>query len=202
MARLRSSHSADRQSAVHFSIPKMADPFVIAKANAITSPHDRVTEAPTIFRAPQGMLSELVHHERAKTRLSSKRTPARDVLAPKHAGVTKSGRRTPFSARSDRNTKLPAKSIASLSGKHTGKRRQRRISTTRPDHPLFRQYEGTVKLGALQSRTADTYSCNCKLPKTHRCRPTCQVRQSERINRQPLLLYTESDTKSTRSGQS
>lgn len=138
MAPNRSCLSTGRQSNVHFTLPKMADPFIVP--NPASSPHDRLTNASSIFRPPQAMLSELVQHERAKSR-SSKRSSTRDVLGPKHAGVSKIGRRTPLSTRSDRNTKVLPKGLGS-GHKRSGKRHSRRIITTRPDHPLFRQYEG------------------------------------------------------------
>jgi len=182
MARLRSIHPPGRHPNVHFSLSKMSDPPSAVKTTATSPLNDRVTKTSSIFRAPQAMLSELVHHERVKTR-PSKRTPPRDVLAPKHAGIRKSERRTPLSVRSDRNTKILPKSLGS-SGKRSSKRRQTRIRTPRPDHPLFRHYEGVSNPEHRQDlKLTWTDSCNRHLPETRLHRPSRETRQGQRINR-------------------
>jgi len=91
MAPIKANNSTARQHNVHFSPPNQANPFIVR--DAIATPP--LTDARHGLRPSRALLSEQVTLERQRT--SQRKLPRlRDVLSPKHAGISKSGQRTPL----------------------------------------------------------------------------------------------------------
>jgi len=139
MAPTKANNSAARQHNVHFSPPKQANPFIVR--DAIETPP--LTDARHGLRPGRALLSEQVTLERQRT--SQRKAPrSRDVLSPKHAGVSKTGHRTPLASRS-RNSKMSGHHRnTGTSGKPSTRRAHRRTSKVQPEHPLSRLLEGKV----------------------------------------------------------
>jgi len=141
MAPSKANNSTARQHNVHFSPPKQANPFIVR--DAIETPplmHDRHRILPG-----RALLSEQVTLERQRT--SQRKPPrSRDVLSPKHAGISKSGQRTPLASRS-RNSKMPGHDRnTGTPGKPSARRAHRRARKVQPEHPLSRLLEGNMQL--------------------------------------------------------
>jgi len=143
MAPIKANNSTARQHNVHFSAPKQANPFIVR--DAIETPP--LTDARHGLRPGRALLSEQVTLERQRT--SRKAPRSRDILSPKHAGISKSGQRTPLTSRS-RNSKMSGHHRnTGTSGKPTARRSHRRASKIQPEHPLSRILEGSVLFFAL-----------------------------------------------------
>jgi hypothetical protein len=141
MAPIKANNSTSRQHTVHFSPPKQANPFIVR--DTIETPP--LTESRHGLRPGRALLSEQVTLERQRT--SQRKPPrSRDVLSPKHAGISKSGHRTPLASRS-RNSKMSAQHrTTGTSGKRSVGRAHRRMSKVQPDHPILKLLEGNVLL--------------------------------------------------------
>jgi len=139
MAPIKANNSTARQHNVHFSPPNQANPFIVR--DAIATPP--LTDARHGLRPSRALLSEQVTLERQRT--SQRKLPRlRDVLSPKHAGISKSGQRTPLASRS-RNSKVSGHHRnTGTPGKPSARRSHRRADKIKPEHPLSRLLEGTV----------------------------------------------------------
>ena len=139
MAPIKTNNSAARQHTVHFSPPKQANPFIVR--DAIETPP--LTDTCHGLRPGRALLSEQVTLER---RRNSQRKPlrSRDILSPKHAGISKSGHRTPLASRT-RNSRISSHHrTTGTSGKPSARRAHRRTSKLQPEHPLTRLLQGKV----------------------------------------------------------
>jgi len=141
MAPIKANNSTSRQHTVHFSPPKQANPFIVR--DAIETPP--LTDARQGPHPDRALLSEQVTLERQRT--GQRKLPrSRDVLSPKHAGISKSGHRTPLASRS-RNSKMSGHHRnTGPSGKLSTRRVHRRASKVQPEHPLTRLLQGKVAI--------------------------------------------------------
>jgi hypothetical protein len=130
-----------RQHSVHFALPKLADPFTVPTSGGhLPTDSSRRNSVPT-YRPGKAMLSEAIEHERSRG-LSKKKSSKRDILAPKHAGISKKGNRSPLGRR-DSNMKMNVRRSGSVK-KKTAATRRRRMVKLQPHHPLLRVYEGKL----------------------------------------------------------